>query len=178
MSAERIEAGGAARRAARYVCLLLMGACLGFAAARPAQAASNFPDIPVWTNVGAWQDSSSIFPFRCVGSFQGPLADSVRRTSRALTVRFLRDRATEIRPDFGGYRIYRMQNSPDSSQAVLIRRFSLNAGSELTWNASRVARTSSMSALFNDGSGALSPRIEQATNVLPTAIAIGDMNND
>jgi hypothetical protein len=157
---------------------LFVGACLAFATARPARAASNFPDIPVWLNVGAWQDSSTIFPFRCVGSFQGPLPDSVRRTSRSLTVRFLRDRATEIRPDFGGYRIYRMQNSPDSSQAVLIRRFSLNAGSELTWNASRVTRTSSMSALFNNGSGALLPRTELPTDVLPAAIAIGDMNND
>jgi hypothetical protein len=178
MSADRIEAGGAARRTARSACLWLLGACLGFAAARPARAASSFPDIPVWLNVGAWQDSSAIFPFRCVGSFQGPLPDSVNEISRTLTVRFLRDRATEIRPDFGGYRIYRMQNSPDSSQAVLIRRFSLNAGSELTWNASRVTKTSSISALFNDGSGALVPRIELATNVLPSAIAIGDMNND
>jgi hypothetical protein len=180
MSADRSRAGGAARRPARRACLLIAGACLGLLAVRPARAASNFPDIPVWVNVGAWQDSSQVpgLSFRCVGSFQGPLPDSVRRESKNLSVRFLRDRATEIRPDFGGYRIYRMQNSPDSSRAVLIRRFSLNAGSELTWNASRVAKTSSISALFNDGSGALQPRLEFPTGVLPSAIAIGDMNND
>ena len=178
MSANRVEAGGGARRAARRACLLFLGAWFGISAVRPARAASNFPDVPVWVNVGAWQDSSSIFPFKCVGAFQGPLPDSVRRESRNLTVRFLRDRATEVRSDFGGYRIYRMQNSPDSSKAVLIRRFSLNAGSELTWNASRVTKTSSISALFNDGTGALLPRLEVASGLTPSAIAIGDMNND
>jgi hypothetical protein len=180
MSADRSRAGGAARRTALRACLLIVGAFLGFVAARPVRAASNIPDIPVWVNVGAWQDSSRVpgQAFRCVGSFQGPLADSLRRQSKTLSVRFLRDRATESRPDFGGYRIYRMQNSADSSHAVLIRRFSLNAGSELTWNASRVTRTSSISALFNDGSGALQPRLELATGVLPAAIAIGDMNRD
>jgi hypothetical protein len=132
----------------------------------------------VWTNVGAWQDSSTIFPFRCVGSFQGPRPDSVRRESKALTLRFLRDRATEARPDFGGYRIYRMTNTPDSSRAVLIRRFSLNAGSELTWNASRATPQSSGSALLNDGSGGLSPRINLPSGLTPNAVAIGDMNRD
>jgi hypothetical protein len=178
MSAHRVEAGGGARRAARRACLLFLGTCLAIAAARPVRAASNVPDIPVWVNVGAWQDSSSILPFKCVGAFQGPQPDSVRRESRNLTVRFLRDRATEVRPDFGGYRIYRMTNTPDSSKAVLIRRFSLNAGSELTWNASRVTKTSSISALFNDGSGALLPRVDLATGLAPSAIAVGDMNND
>ncbi|HXS83710.1 MAG TPA: T9SS type A sorting domain-containing protein [Methylomirabilota bacterium] len=178
MSANRVEAGGGARRAARRACLLFLGACLGVVAARPTRAASNFPDIPTWVNVGAWQDSSSIFPFVCIGAFQGPLPDSVRRESRNLTVRFLRDRATEARPDFGGYRIYRMQNSPDSSKAVLIRRFSLNSGSELTWNASRVTKTSSVSILFNNSTGGLAPPIDVATGLSPSAIAVGDMNND
>ena len=178
MSANRVEAGGGARRAARRACLLFLGACLGIVATRPARAASSFPDIPVWVNVGAWQDSTSIYPFQCVGAFQGPLPDSVRRESRNLTVRFMRDRATEVRPDFGGYRVYRMTNTADSSKAVLIRRFSLNSGSELTWNASRVTKTSSISALLNDGTGALLPRVALPSGLAPSSIAIGDMNND
>src|SRR5215470_9382385 len=98
------DVGGGALRAARRACLLIACFALG---AVPARAASSFPDIPVWTNVGAWQDSSTIagFGFRCVGDF-GPRPDSVRRESRSLSLRFLRDRATEARPDFGGYRIY------------------------------------------------------------------------
>jgi len=174
MSAIRDVRGGAFRAAGR-ACVLIVCTVLGSA---PARAASNFPDIPVWLNVGAWQDSSSIYPFRCVGSFQGPKPDSVLRQSRSLTLRFLRNRATEVRPDFGGYRIYRMQNSPDSSKAVLIRRFSLNAGSELTWNASRVTKTSNISELLNDGTGALGPRVALPSGLAPTAIAIGDVNKD
>src|SRR4029079_4482373 len=91
--------------------------------------------------------------YRCIGSFQGPLPDSVHRQSTTLSVRFMRDRATEARPDFGGYRVYRMQNTPDSSKAVLIRRFSINPGSELTWNFSRVTKVSCVSALLNNGAG-------------------------
>jgi len=174
MSAIR-ELGGGASRAARRACLLMLCGVLGSA---PVRAASNFPDIPVWTNVGAWQDSSFIYPFRCIGQFQGPLPDSIRRESRNLTVRFLRDRATEVRPDFGGYRIYRMTNTPDSSKAVLIRRFSLNAGSELTWNASRVSKSSTISALLNDGAGSLVPRISLPTGITPSAVAVGDVNKD
>jgi len=130
---------GGALRAARRACLLI--ACvLGSA---PARGASNFPDIPLWSMVGSYQDSSAFQSFRCVGSFQ-PRPDSLRKETRSVTVRFLRDRTTESRPDFGGYRIYRMTNAPDSSQAVLLRRFSLNTGSELTWNFSRVAKTSTI----------------------------------
>src|SRR5262249_945749 len=121
--------------------------------------------------------SSGFFPFRCVGSF-GPRPDSSRRESRALTLRFMRDRVTELRPDFGGYRIYRMQNQPDSSKAVLIRRFSLNAGSELTSHASRVTRSSSAPAFRNDGAGGYQPRQALGTGLTPTAIATGDFNND
>src|SRR5437773_2728626 len=108
------DVGGGAFRAAR-ACLLFLCGVLG---SGPARAASNFPDIPVWSIAGAWQDSSHVFPFRCVGSFQGPMPDSILRESGELTVRFLRDRATEARPDFGGYRIYRMTTAPDSSRAV------------------------------------------------------------
>ena len=175
MSAIHDVRGGAFRAAGR-ACLLIACAVLG---ATPARAASNFPDIPVWTNVGAWQDSSLIegLEFLCLGSF-GPRPDSVLRKSRTLTLRFMRDRGTEVRPDFGGYRIYRMTNAPDSSKAVLIRRFSLNAGSELTWNASRVTKTSTVSALINNGAGAFGPRVALPSGITPGAIAIGDVNKD
>src|SRR5262245_27559662 len=125
---------GGARRAASVLALALVAG----AGARTSRAASNFPDIPVWAEVGAWRDSSLVARNRCVGSFQGPLADSLGPSTltgsaaRAVTVRFLRDRVTEARPDFGGYRIYRMTNSPDSAHALLIRRFSINPGSEAT----------------------------------------------
>ena len=134
------NAFGGARRAVQVLTLAVMAG----AGASRAHAASNFPDIPVWAEVGAWHDSSLVSRNRCVGSFQGPLADSLGASTltgsaaRAVTVRFLRDRVTEARPDFGGYRVYRMTNTLDSSRAVLIRRFSLNNGSEVTWNFSRL----------------------------------------
>src|SRR5258708_2148940 len=92
---------GGARRAASVLALAL---CAG-AGARPAHAAATFPDIPVWAEGGAWRDSSLINKNRCVGSFQGPLADSLGpstltgSSARTVTVRFLRDRVTEARPD-------------------------------------------------------------------------------
>lgn len=105
------------------------------AGAGPASAqSSGFPSIPVWSIAGGWNDSSQVFPNRCIGAFRGPLPDSIAERARTVTVRFLRDRLAEARPDFGGYRLYRMTNAPDSSKALLIRRFSLNAGSEQTWN--------------------------------------------
>jgi hypothetical protein len=97
--------------------------------ARPA-----FPRIPICAFPGAYNDSSLIKPNRCVGSFQGPRPDSVRQQARTITVRFLRDRAAEARLDFGGYRIYRVQNTPDTTQMVLIRRFSRQSGDERMWN--------------------------------------------
>lgn len=106
--------------------------------AHPVHAASVIPDIPIWANVGAWQDSTLIQKNRCAGSFKGPLPESLATRSRTVTVRFLRDRRTEARPDFGGYRVYRMTNTVDSAKAVLIRRFSLNAGSDLTWKMSQL----------------------------------------
>src|SRR5881396_4419802 len=112
---------GTARAAGRSAVLTLL-VVLAVLPSRPARAASDFPGIPVWSIVGAWQDSSLVRPNRCVGSFRAPLADSIVARSRTVTVRFLRDRSTEDRPDFGGYRVYRMSNAPDSSQAVLIRR--------------------------------------------------------
>jgi hypothetical protein len=111
------------------------------------EARPNFPAIPVCAFVGAYQDSSHIIPARCSGAFRAPLADSVRLDSRTITVRFLRDRRAEARPDFGGYRIYRMTNQPDSNRAVLLRRFSRQSGDippesiKLLWHFSVVDTT-------------------------------------
>jgi hypothetical protein len=110
----------------------------------PAHAAG-FPTIRAWVLSGAYQDSSNIGVqrARCVGSF-GPRPDSLRKVARAISLRFLRDRRAEMRPDFGGYRIYRMvgtsrpDGGPDSTHAMLIRRFSRNVGSEPTWNFSNI----------------------------------------
>lgn len=123
---------------------MLMGATLALAlvagaggfsgAAAQVPTSATFPKIPIWAFPGAYQDSSLVQPLRCVGAFNGPLADSVREQPRTITVRFLRDRIAESRPDFGGYRIYRVINSPDSTRMSLIRRFSRNLGDERTWN--------------------------------------------
>lgn len=103
-----------------------------------AQIPTGFPRIPVWSFPGAYQDSSLIRPNRCIGAFQGPLADSIAQRPRTVTVRFLRDRKAEARSDFGGYRVYRMTNLPDTTTAVLIRRFSRQTGDERLWNFSVV----------------------------------------
>ncbi|MCC6652127.1 MAG: T9SS type A sorting domain-containing protein [Candidatus Eisenbacteria bacterium] len=116
---------------------LVAGALTGPSSSRA--AASDFPSIKSWAIAGAFQDSSSLpgmFVY-CVGAL-GVRPDSIRVESRAASLRFLRDRVAESRPDFGGYRIYRMINSPDTNYAVLVRRYSLNPGSELTWNFSVV----------------------------------------
>lgn len=98
---------------------------------------TGFPRIAVWAFPGAWQDSTALFPNRCVGSFQ-PMADSVKTRGRTITVRFLRNRVAETRRDFGGYRVYRMEGRLDTTYAVLVRRFSVNHGDELLWHFSRV----------------------------------------
>ena len=41
------------------------------------------------------------------------------QASRKATFRFLRDRRAEARQDFGGYRIYRVTNTPDTSSIPL-----------------------------------------------------------
>lgn len=97
-----------------------------------------FPRIPLCAFPGAYQDSSLFRPNRCVGAFQAPPADTLREQGRTITVRFLRDRIAEARPDFGGYRVYRVQNFPDSTRMTLIRRFSRQPGDERTWRFSDV----------------------------------------
>ncbi len=102
--------------------------------------AAAFPTIPVWAHVGAFQDyshSDSALGLPCVGVFR-ERPDSLLKQARTVSLRWLRDRRVEARPDFGGYRIYRMINTPDPANAVLLRRFSLNAGSPLTWGFSHV----------------------------------------
>ncbi len=120
-------------------------------AIRPAGAVdtriTGFPRIAVWAFPGAWQDNTARFPTRCVGDLH-PRPDSVRVQPRTTTVRFLRDRRAEARPDFGGYRVYRVTGRvdavtglPDTARMVLLRRYSLNAGDEATWHFSTVDDT-------------------------------------
>jgi hypothetical protein len=97
-----------------------------------------FPRIALCAFPGIYQDSSLVQPYQCIGVFKGPLPDSIKHAARAISLRFKRDRVAEARPDFGGYRIYRVTNQPDSSKMVLIRRFSRQAGDERTWNFSTV----------------------------------------
>jgi hypothetical protein len=97
-----------------------------------------FPKLALCAFPGLYQDSSLIRPGRCVGLFQGPQPDSVRPKARTVTVRFLRDRVAEARPDFGAYRIYRVINAPDTSRMMLIRRFSKQEDDEYTWSFSTV----------------------------------------
>jgi hypothetical protein len=113
---------------------------LSAAHAQPAETAKQFWHIPVWAQPGAWQDNTALFPRRCVGSLE-PRSDSLVQKSRTVTVRFLRNRRAEARPDFGGYRIYRCTNTPDTTNAVLLRRYSVNDGDEPLWHFSRVDTT-------------------------------------
>lgn len=106
----------------------------GFPSGRPA-----FPKIPLCAFAGAYQDSSLLEPSTCLGLWKGPLPDSVKKQPRTITVRFLRDRVAEARSNFGGYRIYRVFNSPDTTFMVLLRRFSKQRGDERTWNFSTVS---------------------------------------
>lgn len=111
---------------------------LSAARAQGGETPQQFWHIPVWAEPGAWQDSTVLYPTRCGGVFMGPWPDSLRAQPRTLTVRFLRSRRVEARPDFGGYRVYRCTNAPDTSTAVLLRRYSVNAGDSPLWHFSRV----------------------------------------
>jgi hypothetical protein len=108
------------------------------AQAQPTETPQQFWHIPVWAQPGAWQDSTTLFPLRCGGVFHGPRPDSLREQARTVTVRFLRSRRVEARPDFGGYRIYRVTNTPDTTNLMLIRRYSVNFGDNPLWHFSRV----------------------------------------
>jgi hypothetical protein len=81
--------------------------------ARPdvASAQAGFPTIPVWAYPGAYHPDAA--------------GDTIQERSRTISLRWMRDPVAEARPDFGGYRIYRVTNEPDTSRMVLIRRFSV-----------------------------------------------------
>jgi len=117
---------------------LIVGAALVFttSVAVPARAANTFPRISVWAYPGRYQDiAHTVFPYTsiCAGLTPGTPADTVRDAVRTVTVRFLRDRVAEARPDFGGYRIYRVINTPDSTKMELIRRYSVQPDDRGLW---------------------------------------------
>jgi len=127
--------------------------------------------------VGAFKDSTDTRrgTVLCLGAL-GPRSDSLVTQPRTISLRFLRDRQAERRPDFGGYRIYRMINAPDTSggkcvdppNAVLLRRYSVNSGSELTWNFSRVDTTTGNGTYSADKICPLWPRPDaQSGSVYP-----------
>jgi hypothetical protein len=134
---------------------LVLGTGAAAAASASAQSSASFPTIRSWVLVGAFQDGSTLPNnfYKCIGLLP-PRPDSLRRQARTLSLRWVRDPAVESRPDFGGYRIYRMVNTPDSSQAVLVRRFSTNPGQELSWHFSRVD-SASQKFYCRDGLGIL-----------------------
>jgi hypothetical protein len=81
----------------------------------PSIASAQFPKVSHWGYPGAYQAG----------------ADSIAERGRTITVRWLRDPAAEARSDFGGYRIYRVFNSPDSTRMTLLRRYSKQSGDSL-----------------------------------------------
>lgn len=131
------------------VLALLAGAgSLSAAHAQSTETPQQFWRIPVWAQPGKWHDDTAIYPKRCVGALT-PRADSISLQSRTVTVRFLRNRRVEARPDFGGYRIYRCTNTPDTTTAMLLRRYSVNTGDEPLWHFSHVD-TSSLEFMCGD----------------------------
>ena len=67
------------------------------------------------------------FPGICYRAFAGLRASSGADStvSRKITIRWVRDRVAEARPDFGGYRIYRQSAVRDTANMELLRRFAL-----------------------------------------------------
>ena len=89
--------------------LLALALALGAGAGAVKVAhAQTFPSLNAWCYPGAHQNG----------------ADSTRQQARTITLRWMRDPTAEARPDFGGYRIYRVFHTPDTSRLELIRRFS------------------------------------------------------
>ncbi len=124
--------------------ILALALAAGAGSWAPAAGQSpGFPRIPIWSYPYAFQDDPA---YHVIGSLDCPgslpvRADSLRAEPRTITVRFLRDRNAEARPDFGGYRIYRVVNAPDSTRMELVRRFSRNRGDDITWGFSIVDAT-------------------------------------
>lgn len=78
------------------------------------------------TNCGQPGGPTSVpFPQLCLRAFPGvPASNGADSTvSRKVTLRWVRDRAAEARPDFGGYRIYRQNAVRDTTNMDLLRRF-------------------------------------------------------
>jgi hypothetical protein len=117
--------------------VLVLALVAGTGNARPAfaQDPTGYPHIPVWAFPGAFQDSTQIAPRGCS---RAALADSIREQARTITVRFLRNRVAEARPEFGGYRIYRVTVTPDTARMELVRRYSRQPGDEPLWHFSTV----------------------------------------
>jgi hypothetical protein len=103
--------------------VLLTGAMV---APRARAQTSAFPKIASWS---------------FAGGFCPTCPDTIVERPRTITLRFLRDRRGEARRDFGGYRIYRVTLAPDSARMMLIRRYSVNPGDNLSWYFSRVDTT-------------------------------------
>jgi subtilisin-like proprotein convertase family protein len=101
-----------------------------------------FPRLRTWSYPGAFQDQTPYYlgTAFCAGLLP-PRADSLRDQPRTVTLRFLRDRRAEARPDFGGYRIYRVTLTPDTARMELIRRYSRQRGDFLGWYFSVVDTT-------------------------------------
>ncbi len=128
----------------RRTFLLLSLVATAFAVAAgvaPARAQGETPrqywHIPVWAQPGAWQDNTALFPLRC-GGLLAAVPDSIREQARTVTVRFLRNRRIEASPEFGGYRIYRVAGTPDTTTLMLIRRYSINPGDDPFWHFSQI----------------------------------------
>jgi hypothetical protein len=120
---------------------------LSAAHAQSAETPQQFWHIPVWARPGAWQDDTALYPKKCVGSLE-PRSDSLVLKSHTVTVRFLRNRRVEARPDFGGYRIYRYTNTRGTTTGMLLRRYSVNRGDEPLWHFSRVDTADAASLPF------------------------------
>jgi len=104
------------------VAALAFGTGAAVAPASHAQT-SGYPRIATWA---------------FAGGFCPTCPDTIVERPRTLTLRILRDRHAEARREFGGYRIYRVTLAPDSTRMVLIRRYSVNPGDNLSWYFSRV----------------------------------------
>ncbi len=111
-----------------------------------------FWHIPVWAFPGSIRDST-VFGLNADGTtcgYQLKLSgsDTIANRPSTVTVRWLRNRRAEARPDFGGYRIYRVVNSPDTTSMVLIRRFSIQPSDQgFLWHFSRVDTAGSLQFL-------------------------------
>lgn len=106
-----------ARSFASVAALLALVAAFAASGAAPVRAADGRGETA----------GASAFPAISFRAFPGVPsstgADSA--VSRKATIRWVRDRDAELRPDFGGYRIYRQMTTRDTTNMELIRRFAV-----------------------------------------------------